>query len=249
MSKFLKIQLQLQAVCFGLIAAFTPLIGFAESDVLSAPPITGPAETTEEFAPPTVELDRKIEFMPQFSIFNANSLRLRTDAYEVNYGAVLEGVPLFNAAIAIPYAQIGNFSFLVNTQLGLGTVRDVYPVSWNATDTTVQSRVSDRIRLVWIPMSVSQEVRYSLPGIPFFQPSLTVGAGGHLLLQRNAGVLPSEDFWIPHFFFRPALTFFDAASTAHWFGGFSFGVSWYRSLGGKNELQGTSFDLSLKFLL
>ena len=165
MSKFLKIQLQLQAVCFGLIAAFTPLIGFAESDVLSAPPITGPAETTEEFAPPTVELDRKIEFMPQFSIFNANSLRLRTDAYEVNYGAVLEGVPLFNAAIAIPYAQIGNFSFLVNTQLGLGTVRDVYPVSWNATDTTVQSRVSDRIRLVWIPMSVSQEVRYSLPGL------------------------------------------------------------------------------------
>jgi hypothetical protein len=197
-----------------------------------------------------VNSSSKMEFMPQFSIFNANTLSLRTADYAVDYGSVLEGVPIFHLSLAVPIHRTGNFQFLVNSQIGLGAVSNVFPVKWTSTpNSTTASRDSDRVRLLWMPISFSSEVRYSMPGIPFFQPSVAVGAGGHLLMQRGTGSVPDADFWVPHLFIRPALTFFDAATTAHWFGGFLFGVTVYQSVGEANRLTGSSFDLSLKFLL
>lgn len=208
-----------------------------------------PSEAAIEIERPALltAAESKMEFMPQFSILNANTLQLQTGDYIVDYGSVLEGVPIVHVAMAVPFAQAGDFRFLVNTQVGFGTIRDVFPVKW--TNPAAGARNTDRVRLTWLPISLSSEVRYAVPGIPFFQPSVTVGAGGHWLLQRNGGALPNQNFWLPHVFVRPALTFFDSATTAHWFGGFLFGVTWYHSLGDVNRLRGTSFDLSLKFLM
>lgn len=223
--------------------------------VSEAPAVHLPGTTPSEA---TLELDQgrgligagsNLEFNPQFSIFNASTLFLQTPDYRVDYGAILEGIPIFQLGMAVPYAQLGGYRFLMNSQIGFGTIRNVFPVKWANATTDGKTPPVDRVRLSWVPISLSTEVRYAVPGIPFFQPSLAVGAGGHLLLQRNGNRLPDQNFWLPHLFVRPALTFFDAASTAHWFGGFLFGVTWYHSVGKENVMRGTSFDLSLKFLL
>lgn len=220
----------LMAVLLGLAVP-----GFAEEADEAVVQVTPPRAT---------HVAQAVQALVQVSIITPQTFTLTNSQYETPYARNFAGMPSIQGGLAMPLFLAGGVEAQAVGSLGYGFKEGIFNL------TTVDGApMRDLIRLHRLPASLGVKFLYHIPWLTFVKPSLTVGGGAQLIFQ--AGRLPgfNDNFWLPYYYFSPALTFFENRVSTDWFGGFTFGISYQNDLSPKQVLRAWSFDLSVNLFL
>lgn len=204
-----------------------------------------PAQAEEPVEIPLVEAPvlRKLEIAPQVSVVSISALSLPVPGYDVRYVPAIEGLPALQLVVTRSLVDWGRLTFAAQGMVGFGSRSGAF--------TTLQAANSslspENITLHWIPSVVSTRISYRGTEFPSLRPSITLGVGALTLMQSAENAALNRTIGIPIWVLSAQLSFLDSASR-HWLGGFSFGFSLMRGLGGDSRLAATSLDLSINLL-
>lgn len=188
---------------------------------------------------------RRFEFSPQLSVLSISGLQLPMPGHRVAYTPTLTGLPIVSLLLNRPIADSGRFSFQLQASLGFGTAGGLFTVT---PENPLLPVTKEDLSVRWVPMLLSFRTQYRIRRFPSLRPSFTVGIGNLVLLQSSANPALSRTLSVPYLVVSPQITFRDS-SAFRWLGGFSFGFSLIRGLGGDSTLAASSLDLSVNFLL
>ncbi|MBY0372297.1 hypothetical protein K2X33_16575 [bacterium] len=198
----------------------------------------GHAEVAE---PVVVPRPVRFEVAPQISVLSIAELTFPSAGVQTTRR--YSGFPCIGLNFAKPLGGFGDFSFALQATAAFGSRGGAMTVVQAGEPPSNQDS-----SVTWIPLTVSTRLQYRIPNITFFRPSLTVGLGALTVIQRAALATLSHTSVVPSLVISPQVTFMDS-TTFHWLGGFSFGATFYRGLGGNTALNATSLDLGLNILL
>lgn len=222
-------RLLLIVMSLGLVA----LAARAE-DATPATEAPRPVPSSVDTVHPGLELDLTL------SIVSPTELVLTNGIHRVPYGDSFAGLPAVQVGLAKKIFEVHPFHLDLTAHAGYG--RRNAPVA-------VPGVGEQSISLDWVPMSAALRLEYAIAGLDFVRPSLSVGSGVHYLHQSGPAPGLTDEFWVPHVFFTPALTFMGGNPTRDWFNGFTFGVMLDRSVSTVQTVRGWSFDLSFSIFL
>ncbi len=202
-------------------------------------------ESVAELAVPrTTHVAQALQALIQVSIVTPQTFTLSNSLYETPYAQNFIGMPSLQGGLAMPLFLAGGIEAQGIGTLGYGFKEGIFNL------TTVEGKPArDLIRLYRFPASLGVKFLYHIPWLTFVKPSLTVGGGAQLILQAGRLAGFSDNFWIPYYYFSPALTFFENRVSTDWFGGFTFGISYQNDLSPRQVLRAWSFDLSVNLFL
>lgn len=187
------------------------------------------------------------EVQAHLSVMSLSNFVLENDAYAVRYSDRVTGLPSVSMGIAQSIGTFGPLQVSGLAHIGLGTREGLMPV------VSKGGRASEeRVAVTLLPVTLSTRFLWELPGIRFVKPTFTAGLGVAWARQHSLAEGLSSTFWLPHYFLRPGLTFFDATgsdSPEQWFAGFTFGIAFQDTFGTRQRLRSWSFDLSVNFIL
>lgn len=216
-----------------LLGLATP--GFAEEADESVVQVTPPR---------TSHVAKDIQALVQMSIVMPQTFTLSNSLYETPYAQNFSGMPSIQGGVSLPLFLAGGVEAQGVGTLGYGFKEGIFNL------TTVEGAPArDLIRLHRFPVSLGVKFLYHISWLSFVKPSLTVGAGTQLILQAGRLAGFNDNFWIPYYYFSPALTFFENRVSTDWFGGFTFGISYQNDLSPKQVFRAWSFDLSVNLFL
>lgn len=187
------------------------------------------------------------EVQANLSVLSLSSFVLENDAYSVRYSDKLTGLPRVSLGVAETLGELGPVLVTGFAHVGFSGREGMMPVV--ARDG--RSR-EEKVAVSLVPVTLSTRFLYELPGVRFVKPTLTAGIGLAWARQHSLAEGLSTSFWLPHYFFRPGLSFFDVAgsdSPDQWFAGFTFGIAFQDTFGTRQRLRAWSFDLSVNFIL
>lgn len=184
------------------------------------------------------------EFVSQASILTPGTLELQSDQYATSFSNSATGMPAVAIGLAVPVLRTGGFIFSLQTNVGYRYKQGTYAVKAGG-----EARPLQPITLHWVPMSLATKLTYDFSGVPFVRPTLIAGVGAQWL--HLSGDLPGDtrSFWTPFAYVSPAITILEGRSEDDWFGGFSFGTTYYQSFASPQRISGLSLDLTLNILL
>lgn len=199
---------------------------------------------TETTVPRTTHVAQDIQTLVQVSIVTPQTFTLTNDRFETPYAQNFNGMPSVQGGVAVPLFLAGGIEAQGIGLLGYGFREGIFNLR-----TVDGAPARDLVRLHRIPASVGVKFLYHIPWLTFVKPSLTVGGGAQLILQAGRLQGFNDNFWMPFYYFSPALTFFENRAATDWFGGFTFGISYHNDLHPKQVLRAWSFDLSVNLFL
>jgi hypothetical protein len=202
-------------------------------------------ETSSEVSVPvTSNVASEVQVVAHVSIITPQTFTLTNTLYEIPYHQNFSGMPSVQVGIAMPLFLAGPVEAQGIGLLGYGFKEGSFNFK-----TVDGAPARDLVRLHRLPASAGLKFLYHIPWLRFVKPSITVGAGAQLLIQAGRLEGLSSNFWLPYYYFSPALTFFENRVSTDWFGGFTFGVSYQNDLHPKQVLRAWSFDLSVNLFL
>jgi hypothetical protein len=213
--------------------------------VASAEEITDVPDALNEDVTNEGPAPRRFEMTPQVSVVSISALSIPIPGYVVNYTPTIEGLPTFQITLGRPIAELGRFTLSAQVGAGYGARSGAFATHASGLGSAV---TSENITLRWIPLSASLRVAYRPITFPYLRPSVMLGFGSLALIQTSDNPALNRSIGIPMVVVAPQITFMDGGSR-HWLGGFSFGLTMLRGLGGDSALAATSLDLSLNILL
>lgn len=184
-----------------------------------------------------------VELQSQASILPPGTLELQSERYFTSFSNSTTGMPALGLGIGFPVLRTGGWLFTAQFGAGYRYKEGSYSVR------SSEVRAFEPVTLHWVPLSAAAKITYDIVGFDFVRPTLTLGVGAQWL--RLVGKLPglTQSFWTPHLFLSPALTVWEAKTEEDWFGGFSFGPTFYQSFASPQKISGLSFDLTVNILL
>ncbi len=180
---------------------------------------------------------------PEVSILSPVEFTLRGQHFDIPYSDGLPGLPIFSVGYNRPIAEFFGQLLVWENRVGYATKSDVF--SFKSGNQTLV----DTIRLQFIPVMTSLRTSFEIPGFSFGRPSVALGGAFSIVTQRGNIAGTSENFGIPFFTFSPAFTFLEGQNAQDRFGGFTFGVTYFRSLFTRQSIEGWAFDLSAHIIL
>ncbi len=203
-----------------------------------------PGWAESETQAPSPTAPRAWEIAPQISVVSVSGLRLPTPGFSVNYIPTFVGLPTFNVTLLRNLWSDGVFSIAAQASLGFGSRSAKFETQ------SLSSLVTqpEELTLRWIPLSISSRWTYRSPRFAYLRPGLVVGIGALALSQNSSRPGLSQLVGIPMLLVSPQITFMDSGSD-HWLGGFTFGWTMMRGIGGSTGLAASSLDLSLNLHL
>lgn len=202
-----------------------------------------PAIASDTFTPNLRGETGRWELLPAITITTPTVLKLESDRYTTTYSDQFAGFPVMQISAARFMDRWGDFDWLLQATAGYGTRAGNYETE---VDHAVRAR--DEMRLHFLPVSLSTRFNYNMPGFRL-RPNLAIGVGANWLSQESKLPGFSSSSWVPFVIVTPGLTFLDTSAAGDWFGGFSFGASFFHGFASLQQLQGTNFELSLRILL
>jgi hypothetical protein len=182
--------------------------------------------------------------MPQVSIFMPSELTLSSPTFNVAYGKQFPSLTQAGFAALTPLFNWGGVRILSSTKVGFS-----YKAGLLEINPSNGAKITESMRLYWVPLSLGAKFIYTLPHFPFIKPSLTLGGGAHWFYQTGPLSGANQSFWVPYYYFTPALSFLEGTAPTDWFGGFTFGVTYQSSLSSIQNISGVSFDMGINILL
>jgi hypothetical protein len=225
------------------IAKLTILLAFFAAGVHAESPIKEPPPSVLEGAAPAPSRKRLFQFVPQISVVSINALQIPNPGYQVAYLPTLEGLPALHLGVARSIADWGPVNWTLQASLGYGQKSGVFQV----TPSGLGPR-SERLMMRWFPALISAKFSYRIPTLASISPSLSVGFGNVTLIQSSETPELSRAAAIPVLLLSPQLSFLDLTANS-WLGGFSFGATILRGVGGDSSLGAASLDLGITILL
>jgi hypothetical protein len=211
-------------------------VAFAEPFLPSSP------ELREENAP-RLTTSRQFEAVPTISVISIGALALPNPGYQVAYMSSLEGLPAFQMSLVRTMARWGAVEFSAQVSLGFGQKTGAFPVTPDG-----EASRSENLTLRWIPALLSGKFSYQIKGLSSIRPSVSLGFGNLTIVQSSATPGLNRAMAIPVMVVSPQLSFLDLAAS-NWLGGFSFGATILKGLGGDTTVSAASLDLGITILL
>lgn len=189
------------------------------------------------------------EFNLMLSVWDPIDLSLDQGRYRTDYVNDARALPMVTLSYSAMVGRTGSVEVLALSSIGIssrmGLVHNVMDLQRQR---SLQSGGTGA-RLTSIPILVGMNVRLATRTIPFLKPGITFATGSGLMLQSGGTPEAEGLYWVPLVQARPSLEFVDPLGDRHWIGGFSFGVTFFRSVLSQSTISGHSWDLALSFHL
>jgi hypothetical protein len=182
--------------------------------------------------------------MPEVSVVMPSDLRLSSSGFEVAYGKQFPSLTQVGFLALTPLFHLGEFRILSSAKVGFSQKAGRFELK-RPTGEILEGDV----KLSWVPMSLGAKFIYTLADFPFIKPSLTFGGGTHWFYQSGSIPGVNQNFWVPYLFATPAISLLEGSAPIDWFGGFTFGVTFQRSLSDVQRVNSVSFDMGVNVLL
>ena len=185
------------------------------------------------------------QFIPSISLFTPSTFILTTDDYQIPYTEQYVGLPSFSVSMVHALGHVDRFELFGIGRVGFGVRSGNFSVINRSND----SRTTDQLSVIFLPISIAAKVQYEFPGLPAIRPGFLIGLGGEWVHQNGSIDGVNRSFIIPSLMTGLSLSFLDASrGPGDWFGGFTFSTTYQQSLGNQ-QLRGWGFDLGLNIFL
>jgi hypothetical protein len=192
------------------------------------------------------------ELVPEISILNPGSFTISNETYAAHYSNpnTMFGLPSVIVGGAYRLATANNLVYYLDVKVGYGGKSGAVAVNRKLGGREVGEAMFQDVRLHWLPVSIGARALWSIPGVTFVRPTLSVGGGSSLVIQTSELPGFNSTYLLPFYHITPGLTFLEGTrNPGDWFGGFHFGFSYISTFATDQALRGTSVDLSVNILL